>query len=97
MKFWIILGLLLIVASLVMMAIRHVRGEDHVDTKLTSLFDWPMVVTGVLVMIPTWVWWDFTVGLLAMIAWEAYKWMQTKRLHAEHEYAVATTPKEEVA
>lgn len=95
MMFWIVLGLILVVPSVVMMAIRYFRGAAHTDSDLTRLLDWPLLVTGVLMMIPTWIWWDFTVGLVAMIAWETYKFIQAKRKHAEHDYAKATAPEKE--
>lgn len=95
MMFWIWFGLILIVPSLAMMAVRHYRQEKHVDNDLTKLLDWPMVVTGILMMIPTWVWWDFIVGLIVVILWEGYKFAQVKRKHADHEYAQATAKQKE--
>lgn len=93
MMFWILLGLAMVIPSLIFMSLRYIRGDKHVDSQLTSLFDWPLLATGVLTMIPTWIWWDFTVGLVAMIAWEGYKFMQAKRKHAEHNLAQALKEK----
>lgn len=97
MAFWIFVGLTCIIPSVVFIALRRKRKKRFVDTPFTKIFDWPLVITGVMFLIPGWIWWDITVGLVAAIAWEVYKFMVAKRKHAEHDLAQATASKREVA
>jgi hypothetical protein len=90
MAFWLILGFGLIISSVICMVSRHYRGEKHQDNQLTRYLDWPMIVTAILLMVPTWAWWDFIVGLVVMAMWEVWQLLTAKRKLAQHELSSAT-------
>jgi hypothetical protein len=83
MLFWILLGLACIIPSAIYMGLRYVRGDAHKDTVITKFLDWPLVITGILLMVPGYIWIDVTVGLVAMIAWEIYGWVTARRKREE--------------
>lgn len=94
---WILIGGTLVASSLLLMALRRKRGEKHVDNDLSRLLDWPMVITGILVMVPTWFWWDFIIGIVVVILWEVWKWVKAHRERAELDLAtVKVTAKQGV-
>lgn len=88
------IGGAVILACLVVMGIRWWRGEAHTDGEISRYFDWPLIITVVLLLVPTPYWWDYFVGIAVMIAFELYKWVRTKRRHAEHDYAKAVRTKD---
>ena len=85
MLFWIVIGGGMMLISFIMLMIRHFRKEKHRDSYVTNLFGWPTFVSGMLMMVPTFIWYDFLIGFVAMAAYEGWQFIAAKRKIAEHE------------
>lgn len=97
MMFWVYIGGIVMLASLAMILSRRWGKDRHVDNYLSGLLGWPTFVSGLLMMIPTFIWYDFAIGFIAMAAYEGWQYVAVKRKHAQHDYEQATKAKGEVA